>query len=215
MGKRIYFEDATSLALLFNYEATGNKLLSKSIVEEFDEKIDEKLDKINYEKFCVHPLDRSTLIYFPSEDENGKKYFILKDNINYNTFGRYYLAYPKEVYKAITSDEVLNVLGLCLEDGKMRRKEIREDLTFKIKSTEIALLVTLLINSDEEMLKEVKGDLLEVYYDDLKARAKDGFISDEITVINKPNLYNYIMRVKEKMKISGPVLQKKINNKKS
>ena len=214
MGKRIYFEDATSLALLFNYEATGNKLLSKSIVEEFDEKIDEKLDKINYEKFCVHPLDRSTLIYFSSEDEKGKEYFILKDNINYNTFGRYYLTYPKEVYKAITSDEVLNVLGLCLEGGKMKRKEIREDLIFKIRSTEIALLVTLLINSDEEMLKEVKGELLEVYYDDLKARAKDGFISDEITVINKPDLYNYIMRVKDKMKISGPVLQKKINNKK-
>ena len=45
MSSRIFIQDSTTLALIYNYDATGSKILSLSKIEAFDSKIDSNLKK--------------------------------------------------------------------------------------------------------------------------------------------------------------------------
>ena len=64
MSSRIFIQDSATLALIYNYDATGSKMLSLSKIEAFDSKIDSNLEEMNSKVNMVYPLDYSKLIYF-------------------------------------------------------------------------------------------------------------------------------------------------------
>ena len=123
MGKRIYFEDVASIALLYNYKVTKRNMLSLNRVKEFDVALDKKLDEMNSNVQCVYPLDYSKLIYFYSQDENDKEYLILKYDFDYEKAEHDLLQFPLDIYKAIRDNEVLNVLDIEMIDGELKKLE--------------------------------------------------------------------------------------------
>lgn len=123
MGKRIYFEDAASIALLYNYKVTKRNMLSLNRVKEFDSALDKKLDEMNSNVQCVYPLDCSKLIYFYTQDENDKEYLILKHDFDYEKAEHDLLQFPLDIYKAIRDNEVLKVLNIEVVDGELKKIE--------------------------------------------------------------------------------------------
>lgn len=123
MGKRIYFEDAASIALLYNYKVTKRNMLSLNRVKEFDSALDKKLDEMNSNFQCVYPLDCSKLIYFYTQDENDKEYLILKHDFDYEKAEHDLLQFSLDIYKAIRDNEVLKVLNIEVVDGELKKIE--------------------------------------------------------------------------------------------
>ena len=115
MSSRIFIQDSATLALIYNYDATGSKMLSLSKIEAFDSKIDSNLEEMNSKVNMVYPLDYSKLIYFKSYDENGNWYCILKPNFNREQMEiNYMYKIPIDVIRASKNENALDVLGLKL-----------------------------------------------------------------------------------------------------
>ena len=133
MSSRIFIQDSATLALIYNYDATGSKMLSLSKIEAFDSKIDSNLEEMNSKVNMVYPLDYSKLIYFKSYDENGNWYCILKPNFNREQMEiNYMYKIPIDVIRASKNENALDVLGLKLElkrifwiTGKKKKTKLR------------------------------------------------------------------------------------------
>ena len=54
MSSRIFIQDSATLALIYNYDATGSKMLSLSKIEAFDSKIDSNLEET--QRFIIDNL---------------------------------------------------------------------------------------------------------------------------------------------------------------
>lgn len=135
MSSRIFIQDSATLALIYNYDATGSKILSLSKIEAFDSKIDRNLEEMNSKVNMVYPLDYSKLIYFKSYDENGNWYCILKPNFNREQMEiNYMYKIPIDVIRASKNENALDVLGLKLEDNKIVKKEKNKVKSMSLKS---------------------------------------------------------------------------------
>lgn len=55
MSSRIFIQDSATLALIYNYDATGSKMLSLDKIEAFDSKIDSNLEEMNSKVNMVYP----------------------------------------------------------------------------------------------------------------------------------------------------------------
>ena len=60
-----------------------------------------------------------------------------------------------------------------------------------VNITVITWLVSMISNI--KINKEAEKELILTYYESLEIRKQDGFTSREITVKNRPNLYNYLL----------------------
>ena len=135
MSSKIFIQDSATLALIYNYDATGSKMLSLSKIEAFDSKIDSNLEEMNSKVNMVYPLDYSKLIYFKSYDENGNWYCILKPNFNREQMEiNYMYKIPIDVIRASKNENALDVLGLKLEDNKIVKKEKNKVKSMSLKS---------------------------------------------------------------------------------
>ena len=125
MSKMIFKEDAITIALLYNYKATSDMILSAEKVDEFDKIIDENLEEMN-SPASVYPLDYSKLIYFTSWDENGNQYFILKPDFDEEKAWEEYIYRRHSVEMASKKENALDSLGLKLSDGKIHLKGTKQ-----------------------------------------------------------------------------------------
>lgn len=124
MGKRTYFEDIASIALLYNYQATARMLLSYDKIKEYDEIINNNLDKMNSNINYINSLDNSKSIYFYSKDENDKEYLILKPYFDFEKARYEYIGcLPLDIIIASQKENALEVIGLELVDGKLLKKD--------------------------------------------------------------------------------------------
>ena len=128
---RIYMEDVTSIALIYNYEAThsGSMMLSYNRIREYAEMIDLNLDAMGSNYDGVYPLDASKLIYFNTKDENGNWYSILKPGTNIEKAKEENLYRKKslDLERASKMPNALKVLGIELVDGKMQEIEHKKE----------------------------------------------------------------------------------------
>ena len=120
MSSRIYMEDTVTIALLYNFDATGSMMLSLDKIKEFDCKIDDNLEKMSSKVNMIYPIDYSKLIYFTSYDEKGNWYYMCK--------------IPIDVIRASKKENALDVLGLKLEDNKIVKKEKNKVKSMSLKS---------------------------------------------------------------------------------
>lgn len=126
MSKRIYFEDITTLALLYHYEATQgiSRMLPKSLIEEYDKMIDKNLDEMNSTINVVYPLDYEKLIYRNTQDENGEWYSVLRFDLDIGE-EKYRITHnsQKDLLAAAKMANALETIGIQLIDGKMKKIE--------------------------------------------------------------------------------------------
>lgn len=124
MSRKIFKEDTTTIALLYNYLANRDMLLSAEKVDEFDEMVDVNLEEIDSKANMVYPVDYSKLIYFTSWDENGNQFYILKPNFDVEkAMADYLYNRSLDITKATQKENSLTSLGLKLEDGQIKPKE--------------------------------------------------------------------------------------------
>lgn len=57
MSSRIYMEDTVTIALLYNFDATGSMMLSLDKIKEFDCKIDGNLEEMSSKVNMIYPID--------------------------------------------------------------------------------------------------------------------------------------------------------------
>lgn len=129
MSKMIFKEDTTTIALLYNYMATRDMLLSAETIDAFDEIVDFNLEHMNVKINMVYPLDTSKLIYFTSWDEMGNQFYILKPGFNEEkAIVDYVYQRPLAITKATQKENALDILGLKLEnfDIKTKQEKVRK-----------------------------------------------------------------------------------------
>lgn len=132
MGSKLFIQDSTTIALLYNYKATGSMMLSSDKVKLFDAIIDSNLEKMDSKVNMVYPIDYSTLIYFNSYDENENEYCILNPNFNEEkAIIKYIYRTPYDIIRASQQENALEVLNLELVDGKIVKKGTLKKLTKK------------------------------------------------------------------------------------
>ena len=135
MSSRIYMEDTVTIALLYNFDATGSMMLSLDKIKEFDCKIDGNLEEMSSKVNMIYPIDYSKLIYFTSYDEKGNWYYILKQDFDREQTEIYYMCkIPIDVIRASKRENALDVLGLKLEDNKIVKKEKNKVKSMSLKS---------------------------------------------------------------------------------
>lgn len=119
-SRTICIEDSIMLALLYNYEATHNMILSYDSVNEFDKIVNENLEVMESKVGTVYSLDYSRMMYFVSTDEFGKTYFILNPSFNLAK-AKYDYAYqvPMDVMVASKRENALNAVGLTFQGNKI------------------------------------------------------------------------------------------------
>lgn len=124
MSKIIFKEDTITIALLYNFIATRDMILSSEKINEFDEIVDSNLEEMNSKANFIYPLDYSKLIYFTSWDEVGNQYFILKPEFDLEkAMTDYIYNRPYDITIATQKENALDSLGLKLENGKIKSKE--------------------------------------------------------------------------------------------
>ena len=125
---RVYIEDVTSIALLYNYEAThsDSMMLPHNMVQEYAQMIDTNLDTMGSKFDGVYPLDYSKLIYFNTQDENGNWYSILKPGVDVEMAKDFYIYRRKtgfDLEMASKMPNALEILNIELIEGKMQKLE--------------------------------------------------------------------------------------------
>lgn len=126
MSKRVFLEEIVTLALVYNYEASSSvsRMLPKSVVQEYDRVIDANLDEMQSTIDIVYPLNYAKLIYTNTQDEKGNWYYVIKYDVDMENKSYNILASIKEDLKiASQMPNALEVLGIQMENGKMKRVE--------------------------------------------------------------------------------------------
>lgn len=134
---RVYIEDVTSIALLYNYRATNSisMMLSQAKIKEYAQMIGFNLDEMESDFSRVYPVDYSKLIYFNAQDENGNWYSILKPDIDIEVSEDVYerqLLYTPDLYKAATMENALAALDIEFVDNKMQKIEHKKSKQFSL-----------------------------------------------------------------------------------
>lgn len=116
-------QDATTLALIYNYEATHSisMMLKHSQIKAFAEEINLNLQQFGKE---IWPIDDLDLIYFNSQDEDGNWYSILKPGLDMEDIKCNYIYRRSfELWQVSTMSNVLEKLNIEFVNGKMQKIE--------------------------------------------------------------------------------------------
>jgi hypothetical protein len=128
MGKRVYLEELTQLALLYNYKATGSQVLKMEDIGKFVCVVEENLEKMQSKVSYKEPLKYEKLIYFNTFDNEDVWYSIIKPGVDLERVEFDYAArLPSDVKKASKQSNALDVLGLKLIDDKFYKKDVPEN----------------------------------------------------------------------------------------
>ena len=85
---------------------------------------------------------------------------------------------------------------------------------YMLKWLDVVLLVAKLGLKGFHLINcEVRKELFTVYYDGMEINRNEGFIVNEIRVVNKPNLYTYLNNNKPEILVRKPNLEKNIKKK--
>ncbi len=124
----VCIEDATALALIYNYEATHSisKMLRHSQIQKFAEAINFNLQQLSKE---IWPMEDADSIYFNSQDEDGNWYSILKPDLDiekvkhsYIDTGSFYLWVASQMPNALEKINIESVNGKMKKIEKERQK---------------------------------------------------------------------------------------------
>lgn len=116
-------QDATTLALIYNYEATHSisMMLKHSQIKDFAEEINLNLQQLGKE---IWPIENLDLIYFNSQDEDGNWYSILKPGLDIEDVKHNYVYRGSlELWQASTMPNALGKLNIEFVNGKMQKIE--------------------------------------------------------------------------------------------
>ncbi len=123
---RVYIEDVTTIALIYNYEATGSHsmMLSHDMIHNYAQVIDDNLDEMGSDFNGVHPLDFSSCIYFNTQDENGDWYSVLKPDVDIEKAKEEYI-YGRsfDLELASKKENALLLLGIKMDGLLMKKVE--------------------------------------------------------------------------------------------
>ena len=126
MSTMMFKEETITIALLYNYMATRDLILSAEKIEAFDKMVDANLEQMNIKLNTVCKFDPSKLLYFTSWDEMGNQYYILKPDFNAEkAIFDYIYQRPVAVEKSTQKENALDLLGLKLENGDIKTKEVK------------------------------------------------------------------------------------------
>lgn len=76
-------------------------------------------------------------------------------------------------------------------NSKINTEYQEEHLEYIVNITQITWLVSMIGNI--KINKEAEKELMLTYYESLDIRQQDGFMTREIIIKNRPNLYNYLI----------------------
>lgn len=124
MAVRTKFEDIASMALIYIHQSTGSQMISYDTVVEFEKVINENLDTMNKDLSCPLFYDEESKLYFCATDENGKVYLVIDPRADLERCRSYHIGcLPIEVIIASQMENALDVIGIQLIDGMMRKKK--------------------------------------------------------------------------------------------
>ena len=140
----IHLNQAVSLALIYNYRATDGSatMISADSVFEYEKIVNSNLKEMNTSVNSLTPdylVDTDELFYFYTQDADNKGYYVLKvDDKSVEKRKRYIMGLPLDIVLASQKNNALELIGLRLIDGKIRKlkrrpKRIRPK---KIRDTE-------------------------------------------------------------------------------
>jgi hypothetical protein len=113
MIKRVYSEEITQLALLYNYKATGGELLRIDTIKKYENVVLENLEKMKSDVMYIYPIDYSKLMYYNAHDNENIWYSIIKPGTNLEKVELDYdIWLNSDVKKASKSSNALAVLGI-------------------------------------------------------------------------------------------------------
>lgn len=125
----VCIEDATTLALIYNYEATHSisMMLKHNQIKDFVEAINFNLQQLGKE---IWPIQDLGLIYFNSQDEEGNWYSILKPDLDIEKV-KYNYVYKGsfELWQASQMPNALEKINIESVDGKMQKIEKEKHLS--------------------------------------------------------------------------------------
>jgi len=116
-------QDAITLALIYNYEATHSisMMLKHSQIKDFAEEINLNLQQLGKE---IWPIENLDLIYFNSQDEDDNWYSILKPDLDIEDVKHNYVYRGSfELWQASTMPNALEKLNIEYVNGKMQKIE--------------------------------------------------------------------------------------------
>lgn len=122
----VCIEDATTLALIYNYEATHSisMMLKHSQIKNFAEAINFNLQQMGKEIWPIEGLD---LIYFNSQDEDGNWYSILKPDFDIEKVKYSYVyAGSFDLWQSSQLPNALEKINIEFVNGKMQKIEKEE-----------------------------------------------------------------------------------------
>lgn len=122
MKSKLINKDIISLALLYNYiySSESNMVLTANSIYKFIEEIDYNLERLNNTIDFSFEVNESNEIYFFSKDENGKKYYILKDGFDIVSLRSEFIEFlPKKIILASQMYNALSKINLIKIDDNI------------------------------------------------------------------------------------------------
>ena len=122
MKSKLINKDIISLALLYNYiySSESNMVLTANSIYKFIEAIDYNLERLNNTIDISFEVNESNAIYFFSKDENGKKYYILKDGFDIVSLRSEFIEFlPKKIILASQMYNALSKINLIKIDDNI------------------------------------------------------------------------------------------------
>lgn len=122
MKSKLINKDIISLALLYNYiySSESNMVLTANSIYKFIEAIDYNLERLNNTIDFSFEVNESNAIYFLSKDENGKKYYILKDGFDIVSLRSEFIEFlPKKIILASQMYNALSKINLIKIDDNI------------------------------------------------------------------------------------------------
>ena len=128
----IHLNQAVSLALIYNYRATDGSatMISADSVFEYEKIVNSNLKEMNTSVNSLthdYLVDTDELFYFYTQDADNKGYYVLKvDDKSVEKRKRYIMGLPLDIVLASQKNNALELIGLRLIDGKIRKLKRRK-----------------------------------------------------------------------------------------
>mgnify|MGYP004522403307 FL=1 len=185
MKSKLINKDIISLALLYNYiySSESNMVLTANSIYKFIEAIDYNLERLNNTIDFSFEVNESNAIYFLSKDENGKKYYILKDGFDIVSLRSEFIEFlPKKIILASQMYNALSKINLIKIDDNI----IEIDKYYDI------------IKEKYNITKEEKNESQFDIFRDLEKIEQDTML-ESILTLNEKKAFQELKSNKEKI----------------
>ncbi len=158
MNKIIFEEEIIILGLLYNYEVNASRMLPQFTIKDFVEKVNINLEEMDVKINRVDKLDCEIINYGTIEEEDNK-YYMLKNVTGIET-ARHELIkkIPFAIIRASQMPNALEVLGIQMENGKMKRLE--KQSTLEDTSINLNNIIERFEEDPQEFYKKIANALL-------------------------------------------------------